>query len=117
MALAESAGGLHEEQWSSRKARTSTNAALQKMMTFKYGRYTKATIGLFANDQTACFDRMWAKVTNSIAAASGANKNMLRCRAITTENMMRHVKTGLGVSRASYPDNIPSDSCLATINN
>ena len=43
----------------------------------------KATIGLFANDQTACFDRMWAEVTNSIAAASGADANMLKYRAIT----------------------------------
>ena len=107
MALTESAGDLHEEQWGSRKTRTSTNAALRKMMTFEYVRYMKSTIGLFANDQTACFDRMWAEVTNSIVAASGANANMLKCRAITMENITRHVKTGLGVSKTSYSDDIP----------
>ena len=112
MALAESAGDLHEEQWGSKKTRTATNTSLQKMMTFEYGRYTKATIGLFSNDQTACSDRMWAETTNSIAAASGADANILKCRAITTENMTRHMKTGLGVLKASYSDSIPPESHL-----
>ena len=39
--------GLHDDQWGSRSNRTSTDPALQKMMTFEYGRYTKATIAVF----------------------------------------------------------------------
>ena len=61
MTRAESVG-LNNEQWGSRKNRTSTDAAMRKMMTFEYGRYMKATIGLFPNDQTACFDRMQPKL-------------------------------------------------------
>ena len=58
MLIAETAGDLHNEQWGSRANRTFTDAALRKLMTFEYGRYMRATIGLYANGQTACFDRM-----------------------------------------------------------
>ena len=47
---------LHTEQWGSRPNRTAHDAAMLKMLTFEYGRYMKATIALFANDQTTCFD-------------------------------------------------------------
>ena len=53
MHIAEQARDLHDEQWGSRANRTLTNAALRKMITFEYGRYMRATIGLFANNQTA----------------------------------------------------------------
>ena len=53
---AETQGMLHTEQWGSRPNRTAHDAAMLKMLTFEYGRYMKATIALFANDQTACFD-------------------------------------------------------------
>ena len=79
MAMAETTG-MHDEQWGSRGNRTSTDAALRKMMTFEYGRYMNATIALFANDQTACFDRMWPGLTNVVAAAYGAGHQALECR-------------------------------------
>ena len=91
----------------------STNAALRKMMTFAYSRYMKATVGLFANDQTAYFDRIWAEVTNAIASASGGDINMLKCQSITIENTARHVKMGLGVLKVSYLDDIPPESRLS----
>ena len=73
----------------------------------------KATIDLSDNDQIVCYNRMWAEVTNPITSASGSNANMLRCRAIATENMTRHAKTGLGVSKSSYSGDLPSNSRLA----
>ncbi|KAL7553871.1 hypothetical protein ACHAWF_018280, partial [Thalassiosira exigua] len=57
MGLAE-VTGLHDEQWGSRPNRTSTDSALRKMTTLEYGRYTKVTIALLANDQRACFNQM-----------------------------------------------------------
>ena len=114
MAIAESAGNLHEEQWGSRKMHTSTNVVLKKIITYKYGRYMKAAIGLFANDQTTCFGRMWTEVTNLIAVASGADANTLNCRVVAMENMVRHVKTDLGVSKASYSE---PESCLVIYQN
>ena len=68
MAQAEN-NGFHNDQWCSRSNHTYTNPALQKMMTFEYGRYIKATIAVFFSDQTACFDRMHPGITNIIAQA------------------------------------------------
>ena len=61
--------GLHDDQWGSRLNRTYTDPALQKMMTFEYGWYMKATIVVFLLDQTAYFDHMHPGVTNIIAQA------------------------------------------------
>ena len=99
---------LHDEQWGSRPNRTSTDAAMQKMLIFEYGRYMKFTIALFANDQTACFDRMWPELSNTVAYAVGVDKQVLKCRALTIEAMQRHIKTGLGVSKKSY-GNTPNE--------
>ena len=94
--------GLNDEQWGSRPTRTSTDAALRKMMTFEYGGYMKATVAIFLNDQTACFDRMWPSVTNTVAAVEGCNSSVLECRAKTIDDMERSIKTGLGVSKQVY---------------
>ena len=101
MKMAETTG-LSDEQWGSRSNRTSTDAALRKMMTFEYGRYMKATIAMFANDQTACFDRMWPEISNVAAGSFGCDVNTRKCRAKTKEAMKRHCKTGLGVSKKYY---------------
>ena len=78
----------------------------------------RATIGLFANDQTACFDRMWAEVTNVVAAASGCDSMVQKCRLKTIDAMRRHCKTGLGVSEGHYgntsSDESGDDEILAT---
>ena len=79
------------------------------MMTFEYGRYMRATIGLFANDQTACFDRMWPKITNITADVVGCDPNVQKCREETMDLMERYCKTGLGVSKSFY-DNKPAGS-------
>ncbi len=69
--------GLCDEQWGSRPTRTSTDAALRKMLTFEYGRYMKLTITIFSNEQTACFDRIWPEVTNAIAEVNGCDDPVL----------------------------------------
>ena len=83
------------------------------MMTFEYNSYMKATGGLYANNHMACFDWMGVEVTNTIASASRGNTNMLKYWAITMENMTRHMKTGLGVLKARYSDDIPPKSRLS----
>ena len=72
------------------------------MLWFEYGRYVKITIALFANDQTACFDRMIPSFTNIIAQANGATETELLCRSKTIAKMIRHIKTGMGVSKQAY---------------
>ena len=94
--------GLHNEQWGGRPNRTSIDAALRKLLTFEYGRYMKMTIALFANDQTACFDRMCPAISNMIAGKFGMDVNVLRARSKTMAAMQRKIKTNLGISTASY---------------
>ncbi len=106
MTAAEYSGTLNDEQWGSRSKRTATDAALRKMLTFEYGRYMKATIALFANDQTACFDRMWPELTNVIAGVSGCDANVLKCRSKVMNGMNRHIKTAYGISAGSYTNPI-----------
>ena len=81
------ATSLSNEQWGSHTNRTSNNTALQKIMTFEYGRYMKATIATFANDQMACFDRMHPKITNFVAAANGCENKPLECREKTIASL------------------------------
>ncbi|KAL7536722.1 hypothetical protein ACHAWF_007008 [Thalassiosira exigua] len=101
MRLAE-ATGLHDEQWGSRPNRTSTDPALRKMMTFKYGRYIKTKIALFANDQRACFDRMRPKMDCIVAGTFGMDTSVLAAKVRTMEAMKHYIKTALGVSRLYY---------------
>ena len=101
MEMAEKAG-LHEEQWGSRSNRTSTDPALMFMMTVEYGRYMKATIGLFNADQGSCFDRMYPSLSNALANVHGMDEKANECRAKTLESMEHHCKTGLGVSKRFY---------------
>ena len=58
MRYAEKNNTLHDKQWGSRANRTSTDAALRKMMTFQYGRYMMITSSMFCTDQCACFNRI-----------------------------------------------------------
>ena len=94
--------GIHGEQWGCRKTRTSTDPALRKMMAFEFGRYTNATIALFANDQTACFDRLFPSLTNVVLGSYGIEPSVTKCRSQTVDQMQRRCKTGLGISEDHY---------------
>ena len=115
MRAAEGQDLLHDEQWGSRPNRTAHDAAMTKMLTFEFGRYMKATIALFANDQTACFDRMWPELSNVVAYTCGMDKNVLICRAKVIEEMKRHIRTGLGVSKQHYHNNISEPRIIGEI--
>ena len=81
------------------------DTAIRKMMTVEYVHYMKATItmDLFANDLTACFDRMWLEITNIIARASGCDDNTLKGRYSTKAAMHWHIKTGVKTGLSEYP--------------
>ena len=106
MAQAENSG-LHNDRWGSRSNRTSTYPALQRMMTFEYGCYTKTTIAVFLLDQTLCFDRMHPGVTNVIAQSHGMDPAPCLCHSKTIDVFQHHIRTALGVSSGSYRDSPP----------
>ena len=90
MAQAET-NGLYNDQWGSRSNCTSTDPALQKMMTFEYGRYTKATIAVFLSDQISCVYRMHPAVTNIIAQAHGMDPAPYLCHTKTIDEFQSHI--------------------------
>jgi hypothetical protein len=114
MSNAENAG-LNEEQWGSRKNRMALDLAMRNMMIFEYGRYMRVTVAMFAADLTACFDRMFPAISNILAGKFGVEISVLKARGNTIDALERSVRTGHGVSTATY-GNRPGSAklCLKT---
>jgi hypothetical protein len=104
--------GLNDEQWGSRRNRMALDPAMRKLMTFEYGRYMRATIAMFAADLTACFDRMYPALGSLVSGKFGMDVNILRCKGMVMEGMERSVRTGYGVSVATY-GNRPGEPPMA----
>lgn len=94
--------GISDEQWGSRKNRSSIDAAMLKLLMFETARVKKATLAGTYYDLCANYDRIFKSISNLIAQRSGMDKNILRARALVIENMRRRVKTALGTSVESY---------------
>jgi hypothetical protein len=94
--------GLSDEQWGSRKNRSSIDAAMLKLLMFETARVKRATLAGTYYDLCANYDRIFPSISNLIAQRSGMDKNILRARALVIERMRRRVKTALGTSIESY---------------
>jgi hypothetical protein len=94
--------GLSDEQWGSRKNRSSIDAAMLKLLMFETARVKRATLAGTYYDLCANYDRIFPAIPNLIAQRSRIDKNILRARALVIENMRRRVKTALGTSTESY---------------
>ena len=64
------------------KPRTSTDAAMLKLMTFECARAKKNTIGECSYDCNACFDRINKAQSNILAKTQNVMDSVLRARAI-----------------------------------
>ena len=102
MTIAESNNSLVDEQWDLRKNRTSTDAAMLKILTFEYARVKNSTIGEESYDCKACFDKVIYCQSNIYPANQNFLDNLLIARAMCVERIARHIKTGAGVSEDSY---------------
>ena len=94
--------GLSDEQWGSRKNRSSIDAAMLKLLMFETARIKKATLAGTFYDLVANYDRIFPSISNFIARRSSVNQTVLKARALVIERMRRRVKTGLGTSERSY---------------
>eukprot|EP00956_Cyclotella_meneghiniana_P028518 scaffold66584_cov56-Cyclotella_meneghiniana.AAC.5 len=94
--------GLSDEQWGSRKNRSSIDAAMLKLLMFETARIKKATLAGTFYDLVANYDRIFPSISNFIARRSSVNQTVLKARALVIERMRRGVKTGLGTSDRSY---------------
>ena len=93
---------MTKEQWGGRPGRTAHDPAFRKLLTFEYARAVYVTIAMFANDATACYDRMVPNISTLVARKHGVAPNVMKARNIMIEGMEHHVKTKHGVSKITY---------------
>ena len=74
------------------------DTAVRKMLTLDYARLTYKTMAMFANDTTACFDRMVPGISSLIARKFGMTETVMRCRNETIKKLKRNIRTGCGDS-------------------
>jgi hypothetical protein len=92
---------LTEEQWA-RPNRTAMDPALRKLLSFEYSRVMYVTLVFFANDTTACFDRMVPDISAIISRKYGMEKNVLIYRNKVLEELKRSIRTMQGDSKKYY---------------
>ncbi|KAL7524524.1 hypothetical protein ACHAWF_002609, partial [Thalassiosira exigua] len=93
---------LSDEQWGSRKDRTSIDASMIKLITYENARTMRTTMAEMSHDARACFDRMIPAQSNIYCQRQVMDKNLLECTAKCIEGMNRHVKVGNRVSEQFY---------------
>ena len=98
----ESNGGLTNENWGSRKNRTSIDTSAIKLLSYEGSRLMKYSIAEMSHDLKACFDRMHTSQSNIYAQRQNVHPTICTARAKTIEGLRRHAKTGLGISDATY---------------
>ncbi|KAL7545993.1 hypothetical protein ACHAWF_015021 [Thalassiosira exigua] len=82
------------------------------MLAFEYGRAVYVTIALFANDATACFDRMVPDITSLIGRRHGMCKSVVKARTEIMKDIEHSVWTKHGDSDLTYcqePGNVQLD--------
>ena len=64
---------------------------------------------MFANDATACFDKMVPGVSSLIARKFVVSSAIMQCRNETIASLERNIQTGCGDSKETYIDNEADD--------
>lgn len=75
------------------------------MLAFEYSRVMYVTILLFANDATACFDRMVPAISTIIAMKYGMAPEVMISRNMVMEDMEHIIRTSHGDSTITYRQN------------
>ena len=79
--------GLQDEQWGSRKHRSSTDLGLDKQLLIEYLKLTGYPIGMVDLDAAACYDRIIRSVGIAALIKFGLPVDIARCllaRSITS---------------------------------
>ena len=85
------------------------DTACKKLLTLDYVRTMYKTIAMFANDATACFDRMVPGVSLLIARKFGVLPAIMQCRNKTKASLDHNIRTGCGDSTETYIENERDD--------
>ena len=95
---------LTEGQWGDRTGHQTTNPALQKMFSFKYGRALNVMMTLFTNETTACFDHMVPNISTLVACKYGMEPYVMIAQNQVMADMEDSVRTKHGDSCGTYCD-------------
>ena len=84
--------GLSDEQWGSRKNRSSIDAGLVHLLAFECGRAKRSTVAEISHDLKACFDRMQVGQSNIYALKRNVDRNLLKCRGLRVTRIKRCIR-------------------------
>ncbi|KAL7531762.1 hypothetical protein ACHAWF_003900 [Thalassiosira exigua] len=96
--------GLSDEQWGSRRNRTSIDAGFNKLTAYENARVTRTTMAEISHDKKACYDMMEPSMSNVLAQKHNVSEEICKCVDESKDHLERHVKTGLGVSAGFYKE-------------
>ena len=94
MMINEENSGISGKHWDGRPKRMAIDMAFKKLLTLDYARMTYKTIAMFANDATACFNKMVTGVSSLISRKFGVAASIMKCRNKTIKVLKRNVRTG-----------------------
>lgn len=96
------ASATSDDQHGFRPNRSSIDAVMLKLLTFKSARMQRCTVATVQHDMTAHFDRMYPAMTSLYATKYNVDPNILLSINKTVEMLQRNVETALGVSDTTY---------------
>jgi hypothetical protein len=102
MRQAESRKALGDQQFGSRKGKSSEEVVLHKVLTYELMRLTRTDGSTFDNDAKACYDRIITSMTSVCAQRLGMKPVNVGLHARTLQQAKYRLKTSLGTSETSY---------------
>ena len=102
MATAEKANSIANEQFGSRKAKSSILHAVNKQITTDILRQTKQDFCLIILDAKACYDRITPMYASFAMQRQGATSNMISLMFDTIHSMKHFIRTSFGDSETYY---------------
>ena len=80
-----------------------------------YTRTTYKTVAMFANDATACFDRMVPGVSSLISRKFGVSSTIMECRNATLTALECKIRPGCGDSHETYQESEDDDPLFGEV--
>ena len=106
---------MTEEQWGGRPGRIAHDPAFQKLLTFEYARVIYVTIAMFANDATACIDRMVPNISSLVARKHRVTPNVIKAHNVMIKGMEHYVKIKHCVPKGTYKQESDNDKFAGEI--
>jgi Reverse transcriptase (RNA-dependent DNA polymerase) len=104
MKNAEEGKSIAQEQFGSRKTKSSIGNALNKLLTIDILRQEKRDFSLITLDAKSCYDRIAQPIASIALKRQGATDNMVNVMFDTISKMKRCIRTAFGDSLITYQE-------------